>query len=1031
MKTVFRSPRHSGTRLPARRAASFLPVSGRVGLPIVVCLLFGMLCTAAAADEASEPTGVLTLPGGDAVRGRFQPAEQSGLIRWQGTEFTRPFEFPVETLAAIRFPPAQPPIEPVGEFVIELHGGDMLSGRLAGWSEESVTVESSHFGTVTVKPEAVRRLYRIAENPTLVYTGPHGMDNNWQTRGPAWKEDGAHLWTDQDQTSLTRDVGLPDQAVIEFEISWKSDPRFVFTVGVDPMSWPDTRRDGWRFEVWRNPKRAAMSGQVPAGTRRIGGEGRRLGGGGMGLFSVRAEQPAEKEEIESVLAIVRELSDVGTSALVERFSRETKRIHLVAYLDQTARTMQVFHPDGQPAAEVRLPESESKPNDPKGKPGRGVRIVNRYGDVRLERLRILRWNGQLPTPLEPGESRFELADGEVVSGEIVRFDADPRRFTVRQEGREVTVNIEELVTVTQPSEWESPGAEVSDEQAERETNRENGQPEQNESGGGGEAAPVSVVLQDGTRISGRLEAVREDALLVHSPDIAQVLPLNQADLRAVSFRTATASSESAAREVPHGRLELGEHRLAGRLIAGSERPEASCLVWHPRGSLTGSPLRPDASGRIVYQERSRSESGSSPSSGRSQNQTRQLGRNFGEIFLKKAENPIRPSGASVSSTIHLRSGDAIPCSVLAIDEEGVHISSPVAESQLIPHELIKAAELLPRASPPDLEAAKKERLLTVPRLQKASPPTHLLCARNGDLLRCRLIGLDDRTVRIELHLAEIELPRDRITQIIWFHPDELNTTAGKDESGAEPVEDSPQPFLPTSLDGLVQVIQSDGNRVTFHPEEVDGESIAGTSEVLGACRFNLEAIDQLLFGKRIETEAAELAYHRWRLQPAVEPLVAQGFEGTGSGAGTVSPLVGQPAPEIDLALLDGGQFRLSECRGQIVVLDFWASWCGPCMQTMPLMEQAMQEFDPNEVRMVSVNLEEPAEEIEAVLERHKLGVTVALDIDGVAAARYEANAIPQLVIVDREGTVARLYVGGGRNVVEQLKLAINELLSSE
>ncbi|MEZ6068105.1 MAG: TlpA disulfide reductase family protein [Planctomycetaceae bacterium] len=130
-------------------------------------------------------------------------------------------------------------------------------------------------------------------------------------------------------------------------------------------------------------------------------------------------------------------------------------------------------------------------------------------------------------------------------------------------------------------------------------------------------------------------------------------------------------------------------------------------------------------------------------------------------------------------------------------------------------------------------------------------------------------------------------------------------------------------------------------------------------------------------------------------------------------------------------LLSGGRLNLAESKGQIVLLDFWASWCGPCMQTMPLVEEAMTEFDPKQVRLVAVNLEEPADQVRSVLERHDMHMDVALDVDGVAAHRYQANAIPQLVIVGRDGKIARLYVGGGRDVVEQLKTDIRELLSAE
>jgi thiol-disulfide isomerase/thioredoxin len=407
----------------------------------------------------------------------------------------------------------------------------------------------------------------------------------------------------------------------------------------------------------------------------------------------------------------------------------------------------------------------------------------------------------------------------------------------------------------------------------------------------------------------------------------------------------------------------------------------------------------------------------------------QRNQNFGALFLRKAAEPVTRPAANASGTVHLRSGDAIPCAITAIDEKGVHITSPVAESEFIPHERIKAAELVSGGSPPDLQHAKKERLLTVPRLQKASPPTHLLCARNGDFLRCRLVAMDESSLRIELQLSELDVPRDRVAQIIWFHTDELSGPEDEFEEESDSPVAAPAP--PPETVTRIQVVQSSGNRVTFQPLEVDGEFVAGTSDVLGACRFKLAEIDQLIFGAQIEAAAAELAYHQWRLRPAVEPLVAQDFDASGGLAGTASPLVGQPAPDVELDLLDGGRFRLSQCKGQIVVLDFWASWCGPCMQTIPLLHEAMQEFDPDQVRLISINLEEPASHIRSVLERHKLDLTVALDVDGVAGLRYEADTIPQLVLIDREGTVARLYIGGGPEVVEQTKASIAEMLAAD
>jgi len=72
-------------------------------------------------------------------------------------------------------------------------------------------------------------------------------------------------------------------------------------------------------------------------------------------------------------------------------------------------------------------------------------------------------------------------------------------------------------------------------------------------------------------------------------------------------------------------------------------------------------------------------------------------------------------------------------------------------------------------------------------------------------------------------------------------------------------------------------------------------------------------------------------------------------------------------------------------------------------------------------------MEEQPAEIKSTLERHKLDVPVILDIDGVAAARYSVTSIPQTVVIDREGNVARLFIGGGPKLAEPLRQALKEL----
>ncbi len=122
-------------------------------------------------------------------------------------------------------------------------------------------------------------------------------------------------------------------------------------------------------------------------------------------------------------------------------------------------------------------------------------------------------------------------------------------------------------------------------------------------------------------------------------------------------------------------------------------------------------------------------------------------------------------------------------------------------------------------------------------------------------------------------------------------------------------------------------------------------------------------------------------------------------------------LKGKMAPDFTVALLDGDSLTLSEKKGEIVILDFWATWCGPCRIAMPVLDAVAKEFAGDRVHLYGVNLQEEPERIRSYLEGKGLDVTVALDRDGSIGEMYEASAIPQTVIIGRDGKVAIVHVG--------------------
>jgi peroxiredoxin len=95
---------------------------------------------------------------------------------------------------------------------------------------------------------------------------------------------------------------------------------------------------------------------------------------------------------------------------------------------------------------------------------------------------------------------------------------------------------------------------------------------------------------------------------------------------------------------------------------------------------------------------------------------------------------------------------------------------------------------------------------------------------------------------------------------------------------------------------------------------------------------------------------------------------------------------------------------------------------------MPLVEAVTREFADKGVELLAVNLEEPQDKVKATLDRQKLAVPVALDRDGVAAGRYAVTSIPQVVVIDRDGKVARLFIGGGKETADGLRSALQALL---
>ena len=137
-------------------------------------------------------------------------------------------------------------------------------------------------------------------------------------------------------------------------------------------------------------------------------------------------------------------------------------------------------------------------------------------------------------------------------------------------------------------------------------------------------------------------------------------------------------------------------------------------------------------------------------------------------------------------------------------------------------------------------------------------------------------------------------------------------------------------------------------------------------------------------------------------------LVAYAFLGQPVGN---SLIVGEPAPDFSLSLFDGQQVSLTNVRGQVVVVNFWASWCPPCRQEAPDLERVWQEYKDRNVLFVGITHKDVEAKSQSFME--EFGITYANGADSrrTIAKSYGVTGVPETYVVGPDGTLAFIRIG--------------------
>ena len=164
-------------------------------------------------------------------------------------------------------------------------------------------------------------------------------------------------------------------------------------------------------------------------------------------------------------------------------------------------------------------------------------------------------------------------------------------------------------------------------------------------------------------------------------------------------------------------------------------------------------------------------------------------------------------------------------------------------------------------------------------------------------------------------------------------------------------------------------------------------------------------------------------------------LLVMGMGGCGGDATRWVKMVDKPAPPIALKRLHrakGTTFKLASHKNKdVVILDFWATWCPPCRKAMPILEKVAKEYEDKGVVLCSINIKEKPNKIRTFLKQQNLNVDVALDTDGKVATKYNVKGIPTMVIVDKKGNIAHVKVGLSGELEEDLHELLDELVTDD
>ena len=142
-----------------------------------------------------------------------------------------------------------------------------------------------------------------------------------------------------------------------------------------------------------------------------------------------------------------------------------------------------------------------------------------------------------------------------------------------------------------------------------------------------------------------------------------------------------------------------------------------------------------------------------------------------------------------------------------------------------------------------------------------------------------------------------------------------------------------------------------------------------------------------------------------------------------------SAFAAEAAPDFTLKSSTGENVRLAEQRGQVVMLNFWASWCGPCRQEMPLLDNISKKYGKMGFVLYGINVDQDTTEAKNVLQKINVNYSILFDPESKLSDLYKVDAMPTSVFIDKKGQIRHIQKGYAAGDEEKYIKQIKELIS--